>query len=344
MASAKRYLAPHEEFPGCALWLEDDMWAWDLVPWWYRCHVPSDNLPRLSNFLRQSEDRLLSIRKCLYPGEQPPATALATLTSVPDASVMLGAFVDHRVFVSFICWALGGARSGRERGRSWANRLAAAKGFRSLLHMLLRAADMDMQFHLWWNGRWEPCMHRRGILDLSLLCQRREMLEWVQFEHRWRQLVFSTGSGLSFLPSEPTRCHLADLLVGACLVSDASRHSTWMPTVYSLLAQVGNWMPALVARAATSDPSTLPRAPQARVDKMLIHMWVSKLASSPHFSALPQVLRAAEVRSVSDMCCRIYKEFTQRLLIRIRVEFADSKKVTIATDKSKAAPACRKCP
>ena len=117
-----------------------------------------------------------------------------------------------------------------------------------------------------------------------------------------------------------------------------------MPTVYSLLAQVGNWMPELVAKAATCDPSAVPRAPRARVDKMLIHMWVSKLASSPHFSALPQVLRADEVRSVSDMCARIYREFTQRLLIRIRVEFADSQKITIATDKSKAAPACSKYP
>ena len=344
MGSHKRYLAPHEDFPGCALWTEDDLWAWDLVPWWHRCHVPSDTLPRLSRFLMQSEDRLLRIRTRLYPGEQPPPTALVTLKSLPDASVMLGAFVDHRVFVSFICWAPGGTRFGRERGRSWANRLAAGKCFRSLLHMLLRSVNMDVQFHLWWNGRWEPCIYRRGILDLSLLIQRHEMSEWMQFEHRWKQLVFSAGSGLSFLPSEPARCHLADLLAGAFLVSDAGRHATWMPTVYSLLAQVGNWMPALVARAATCDASAVPRPPHARVDKMLIHMWVSKLASSPHFSALPQVLRADEVRSVSDMCARIYREFTQRLLIRIRVEFADSKKVTIATDKSKAAPTCRKCP
>jgi len=340
MGSRKHYLVAHEDFQGCSVWLKDGECVWDLTQWWPQCHQPGRCTERLSRFLTRWASRLQTLQTSLYPGI-PLSTTSSVLKTPAEPSAILEACVDNRVFVAFICWALGGHRSGRESGRTWANRLCTGKCVRGFLHMLLGNVDMDVMFHLWWGGKWEPCMYRHGMLDLSLLCQRREMLEWSQFEHRWKQLAFSSGSGLSFLPTEPSRCHLADLITGAFLVSDPCRHATWMPTLYSLLAQVGNWLPSLVSKVASRDPTTLPHVPNTKVDKGVIHMWLETLATSGNFSSLPQMLRAQDVSSVTDLCSRIYKEFTQRLLIRLRIELQECQKITIATDKSKAGPASR---
>ena len=56
---------------------------------------------------------------------------------------------------------------------------------------------------------------------------------------------------------------------------------------------------------------------------------------SDRFSSLPALLRSLSSAGVSQACGRIYREFTQRLLMRIRVEFQDCFKFTIAQDKSK---------
>jgi len=163
------------------------------------------------------------------------------------------------------------------------------------------------------------------------------MLAWERFQHGWKGLVFAGGSGLSFLPADPSRCHLADFISGAFLVTDPCRNAAIMPTLYSLLAQLGNWLPSLVAGVASSDPSTLPVMPGMQVDKGMIYMWLERLAATGKFSSLPQMLRAIDVPCVSQMCSRVYKEFAQRQLMGIRLEFAKCKKFTIATDKSKAA-------
>ena len=116
--------------------------------------------------------------------------------------------------------------------------------------------------------------------------------------------------GLHFLTASPYHAPLVDLLAGGLLLADWIQHEEVSRMCLSILAQLGNLLLHLLPVVCTSDPSVIPRRPDAHVDKVLIGAWVEKLLRGGSAS-LPALLRTLEVSGVSQMSSRIYKDGSQ---------------------------------
>ena len=229
----------------------------------------------------------------------------------------------------------------RGKCREWCNRLQAARTVHSLLTWavarvpgtwpLVLMVD-DRPFKVW----------VRGFVDLreffAAVTSPTELRDVERMRNCWQ----FRGHDLSWFQSQYDQPLLADLIVCVCMCSEFPKHRFWMTQIQLILAQTSNVLELVIGSIASSASLVQVMDPGRAHPKQLVHGVLQAVLSSSKRS-VPDMLRSlfyvpdgGEVQ-VCQFASNLYKETMQRYLMRLRVEFASAKRISICADKTKVA-------
>ena len=194
------------------------------------------------------------------------------------------------------------------------------------------------------SGQNYPCSVRNGFVDhysFDVFLRANhvqlgpELSEFDTFKHLWPcQSGLALGKGLSWFRSPVLRPTVGELVTGLALFTNYPGHPFLSQQLLLIMGQAG--LSCMLPHVASNNVGDLPLAKFERRDKGLLGSWVREVVCGTSGRGLPELLRkVVAIGSVGSTCRQLYRETMQRYLMRVRVDFASSRVVTICVDKSK---------
>jgi len=345
----RRVAVQHGKWPEVILSAEDTEnapgtdWQWDFSPIWGGLHnLESRVLHRVCQKVKQTWPRWCECLAVLYPGEAfvpmiPPEPRELDCVTRPKATT-------HTLFAIFY-WAVSNYKAHKgSKGRSWGNRLAAAQCLHSFVRgHVERIVQPYSLFVYCSNKTWQKIVVTHGRADMSAVALLGGS-EWEKFVGAWNYvLAHPFENGLKLIETSVTFPSIADLIYGLLLLCRPLVDIQMAGFAVSILEQLSNLVNNNICELFVQTESHLRQQPgyHNHYDRRQLGRWFETFqstSSSSGYDSLVNILRFAGVghAHVYSLCSRLWKQASQRLLIRIRHEFQHCFKFTLALDKSKA--------
>ena len=331
----------------------EHVWLWDICPLWRSLHeenqgerFPRQKKHRVCQQLRQTWPRLVECHAVLYPIENPIPLLPEKGDDLDEA--LAKPLASTHCLMSIFYWAASNytAKVGA-KSRTWANRVAAANSLHGLLEGHLGRISAEYELLVHYGNQWRVVKVVEGRLNLHDCSWLHGDAEWEAFQSKWLHVLSLQGdTWLKKLSTHVEYPSIADLVYGLLLLCRFPADRQLCGMAVSVLGQIGNLLDHNMLSLFTPAAGTVATQHQygSAYDRLGLGQWFAEFQTareeSGYLSLLDILAQAGVDRKASfNLATRIFKQGSQRILLRVRKDFAGCFKYSFALDKSKVPPA-----